>query len=409
MENHPLIMSDSFFVCKHLVITIFKKNLLGFTSENFSCHPTICYLLFIFHSHKNYILVMLKEIGGIFMNIAWKEIKKNKVRFLILGSIVFLVSLLTFIISGLANGLSQDNAALIKDLPNGQFYMNKDAEETYNLSRIESSITDKMLNEQKDAVALSIQMGFLNDENDKQRSVVFVTSTDSVVFENVKSGEIILDRSLEEEGIKIGDTLTNNQFSGEFVVKGFVDQKKYSHAPVAYINLENYKEIYRVEEMQLVFIPGDSSQEFTGLQSFSKKEFLKTIPSYIAEQTSLNMIVWFLIVISGMLFAIFFYMMNVQKMGLYGILKAIGVKTSALFKMMWTQMIFITVIALALSATFSQVFNIIAPEGMPFSLTTGTTVLLSLVFLIIGFIGATLSGIQIKKVDPLQAIQQGEV
>jgi putative ABC transport system permease protein len=121
------------------------------------------------------------------------------------------------------------------------------------------------------------------------------------------------------------------------------------------------------------------------------------------------MIVWFLVVISGMLFAIFFYMMNVQKMGLYGILKAIGVKTSALFKMMWTQMIFITVIALALSATFSQVFNIIAPEGMPFSLTTGTTVLLSLVFLIIGFIGATLSGIQIKKVDPLQAIQQGEV
>ncbi|OZS77782.1 hypothetical protein CF394_08485 [Tetzosporium hominis] len=57
------------------------------------------------------------------MNLAWKEIKKNKVRFTILGSIVFLVSFLTFIISGLANGLSQDNAALIKNLPEGYFYM----------------------------------------------------------------------------------------------------------------------------------------------------------------------------------------------------------------------------------------------------------------------------------------------
>ena len=56
---------------------------------------------------------------------------------MILGSIVFLVSLLTFIISGLANGLSQDNAALIKELPDGQFYMNADAEETYNLSLID--------------------------------------------------------------------------------------------------------------------------------------------------------------------------------------------------------------------------------------------------------------------------------
>ncbi len=344
------------------------------------------------------------------MNIAWKEIKKNKIRFMILGSIVFLVSLLTFIISGLANGLSQDNAALIKELPDGQFYMNTDAEETYNLSLIDTSVQDTVLSEKEDAAALSIQMGFLNDEKDKQRSVAFVTSTESKLFENVKKGEIVLDRSLEEEGLKVGDTLTNNQFSGEFIVKGFVDQQKYSHAPVAFINMENYKEMYRVNEMQLIFIPGEESlPAIEGLQSFSNTEFLNTIPSYSAEQLSLNMIVWFLVVISGLLFAIFFYMMNVQKIGLYGILKAIGVKTSTLFKMMWAQMLFITVIALGLSIALSQSFNYIAPEGMPFSLTAATTVQLSIVFLIIGFVGATLSGIQIKKVEPLQAIQQGEV
>ncbi|MED4462287.1 FtsX-like permease family protein [Metabacillus fastidiosus] len=343
------------------------------------------------------------------MNIAWKEMKKNKGRFAILGSIVFLVSLLTFIISGLANGLSQDNAALIKDLPDGQFYMNKDADETYNLSQIDSKTQNNILNAQKDAAAFSIQMGFLNDKAGKQQSVAFVTSTDSKLFENVKHGEVILDSSLQEKGIQVGDILTNNQFSGKFIVKDFVDQKKYSHAPAAYINMEDYKEIYRVEEMQLIFIPnGDSSQQFTGLQGFSKKEFLNTIPSYNAEQMSLNMIVWFLVVISGMLFAIFFYMMNVQKIGLYGILKAIGVKTSTLFKMMWTQMIVITVIALGISIVLSQVFNMFAPEGMPFSLTAETTVQLSIIFFIIGFIGATVSGIQIKKIQPLQAIQQGE-
>ncbi len=344
------------------------------------------------------------------MRLAWKEMKKNKVRFLILGSIIFLVSLLTFIISGLANGLSQDNAALIKDLPNGQFFMTKDSDQTFNLSRIDSHTQETMLNRQKDAVAFSIQMGFLNDSTDKQRSVAFVASTNSKWFANVNRGEILLDRSLENEGVKIGDTLTNNQFSGKFIVKGFVEQKKFSHTPVAYINMEDYQEIYRVEEMQLLFLPGEEApQELTALQSFSKKEFLNTIPSYSAEQMSLNMIVWFLVVISGMLFAIFFYMMNVQKMGLYGILKAIGIKTGKLFKMMWTQMIFITVIALIMSISFSQVFGKIAPQGMPFSLTFETIVQLSVVFLIIGFIGATLSGLQIKKVEPLQAIQQGEV
>ncbi|MET3727113.1 putative ABC transport system permease protein [Fictibacillus halophilus] len=344
------------------------------------------------------------------MSIAWKEIKKNKVRFFILGSIIFLVSLLTFIISGLANGLSQDNAALIKDLPSGQFYMNEDAEENYNLSRIDDRIQEQIVHVQKDAVAFSIQMGFLNDESDKQRSVAFVTSTDSKWFEQVAPGEIILDRSLEKEGIKVGDTLTHKQNKSSFVVKKFVDQKKFSHAPVAYINKEIYNEIYRAEEMQLLFTPGeDSTQNIKGLQSFSNKEFLNTIPSYSAEQMSLNMIVWFLIAISGMLFGIFFYMMNVQKIGLYGILKAIGVKTSDLFKMMWTQMLFITILSLTLSVGSSQLFNKVAPEDMPYHLTNETTLQLSIVFLVIGFIGATLSGLQIKRVEPLQAIQQGEV
>jgi len=343
------------------------------------------------------------------MNLAWKEIKKNKGRFLILGSIVFLVSLLTFIISGLANGLSQDNAALIKDLPQGQFYLSKDADQTYNLSKIDSSTQNEILSNEKNAVAFSIQMGFLNDKDNKQQSVAFTTATASTLFANVKHGEVILDSSLKDKGIKVGDTLTNNQFNGKFVVKGFVEQKKYSHAPVAYINKEDYQEIYRVDEMQMIFVPnGDSSKELAGLQSFSNKEFLQTIPSYNAEQMSLNMIVWFLIVISGMLFAIFFYMMNVQKIGLYGILKAIGLKTGKLFKMIWTQMTIITVISLVLSVGLSQAFNLITPNGMPFALTITTTIQLSIVFLIIGFIGATISGMQIKKIEPLQAIQQGE-
>jgi len=102
-------------------------------------------------------------------------------------------------------------------------------------------------------------------------------------------------------------------------------------------------------------------------------------------------------------------LLPVQEKDFYGILKAIGVKTSSLFKMMWTQMLFITVIALGFSVALSQAFTMIAPEGMPFSLTAETTIQLSIVFLVIGFIGATLSGIQIKKVEPLQAIQQGEV
>ncbi len=343
------------------------------------------------------------------MKMAWKEIIKNKSRFVILGSIVFLVSFLTLIISGLANGLSQDNAALIQDMPEGTFYMEASADETYNMSKIDTSLAEQTITENKGATALSIQMGFMEDQNADQVSVAFATASNNNVFPEVKSGEVILDESVKDKGVKVGDVLTNNQLSKDLTVKGFVEQEKFSHAPVAFINEKNYQEMYRTEEMQMLFTPGKEAISIDGLQAFSNKEFLNTIPSYSAEQLSLNMIVWFLVVISGMLFGIFFYMMNVQKIGLYGILKAIGVKTSMLFKMMWTQMFIITIVALALSIGISQLFSNFAPEGMPFHLPLATSGILAVVFLIIGFIGATLSGIQIKKIQPLQAIQQGEM
>ncbi len=342
------------------------------------------------------------------MHLAWKEIKRNKSKFLIVGAVIFLISFLTFMISGLANGLSQDNAALIKNLPDGTFYMTETAEETYTLSQINENLQKDILEDFEEAAALSIQMGFVNDGREKQHSVAFVASTASDLFPNIEPGEIVLDESLQEDGLKVGDVLTNSQLDGEFTVKGFVEQAKFSHAPVAFIHPDNYKEMYRTDTMQLMFVQGER-EEISGLQAFSTADFLNTIPSYSAEQLSLNMIIAFLFVISGMLIGIFFYMMNVQKFGLYGILKAIGLKTSALFKIMWTQMLAVTTIALVLAIMLSQGFQFIAPEGMPFHLPFDTSWKLSIVFLSIGFIGATLSGLQIRKIQPLQAIQQGEM
>ena len=342
------------------------------------------------------------------MGLALKEMKRNKGRFLIVGSIVFLISFLTFMISGLANGLPQDNAALIKNMPKGHFYMMKDAEGTQNLSRIPEETIDQVLKKNKDAVTMSIQMGFLNDQDDKQHGVAFVTTSTSDLFPEVKTGEVVVDESLKEEGLKIGDSLTNNQFEGELIVKGFVEGEKYSHAPAAFISQQDYGHMYRIRTQQTIFNPGEQIDVPKDLEAFTAKDLLQGIASYKAEQMSLNMIVGFLIVISGMLFAIFFYMMNVQKMGIYGILKAIGLKTIKLFQIIWVQMIVVTFIALIISIALSQVFSSLAPSGMPFHLPIDVTIQLASIFFVIGFIGATISGMQIKQIEPLQAIQKGD-
>ncbi|AOM84428.1 FtsX-like permease family protein [Salisediminibacterium beveridgei] len=341
------------------------------------------------------------------MRIAFKEIRKSKMKFTILGSIIFLISFLTFMIAGLANGLSYDNASLIKDMPEGVFYLDEAADENVNMSEIDPDTQENVFRVFDEAMVMSIQNGALHDAEDVRHNVVFVAAFDTGLFGEVESGEIFVDQSMREE-INTGDTLTAGSLRGDLTVKGFLDHQKYNHAPVALISPDDYQDMFQTEKMQLVFIPGGEGTVISGLDAFSNDAFLNTIPSYSAEQLSLNMIVWFLVGISGMLFAIFFYMMNVQKIGLYGILKAIGVKTSSLFLMMWVQMLTITIGALLLSGGLSQLFQVAVTE-LPFELTLEVTLQLSLIFLVIGFLGATVSGIQIKKIEPLQAIQQGEM
>ncbi len=340
------------------------------------------------------------------MKMAWKEMMKYKTRYLILGSIIFLISFLTLIISGLANGLSYDNASLVKNMPEGTYYMESEAEEEYNFSEISESQREEIEGTHPDAVFMSVQMGELEDEDEQKHGITYVTATENDIFPNVEKGEVILDESIKEDGIEAGDELSTNLMDDTFTVSDFAEQEKFSHSAVAFIHPDDFMNMYQSETYQLAFTE-DEEEDIDEMSAFNQNQFLNTIPSYSAEMLSLNMIIAFLFVISGMLFAIFFYMINVQKLGTYGILKAVGVKTMTLLRLMWVQMILVTLISLIIAIFLSQLITLILPEGMPYQLTLETSAVMAAGFFIIGFIGATLSGVQISKVEPMEAINQG--
>lgn len=340
------------------------------------------------------------------MKMAWKEMMKYKMRYLILGSIIFLISFLTLIITGLANGLSYDNAALVKNMPEGTYYMEREAEEEYSFSEIDDSQAQAIRSEHPDAVFFSIQMGELEDDSGQKHSIAYVTATDNDIFPDVGEGEVVLDSSVTEDGIELNDELSTDLMDEPFTVSDFEEQEKFSHAAAAFVHPDDFESMYQSNTFQLAFTE-DEEKDIDEMAVFSQNQFLDTVPSYSAEQMSLNMIIAFLFVISGMLFAIFFYMINVQKLGTYGILKAVGVKTMTLFRMMWVQMTIITILSLALSVVLSQLMTVFLPEDMPYMLTAEASIIMAAGFFVIGFIGASLSGFQISKVEPMEAINSG--
>lgn len=340
------------------------------------------------------------------MKMAWKEIMKYKMRYFILGAIIFLIALLTLIISGLANGLSADNASLIQNMPDGTYYLEEEADENHSFSHISDDFTEEFNTENSDGMLFSIQMGELIDDNDQSYGITYVTADNDNYFPGIQQGEIILDSSLQEDGFEAGDTVTTTGWEGELTISGFADQEKFSHSPVGFINFEDYKAMYQTDDYQIAYTENEGF-EYNQYQSFDSHQFLNTIPSYSAEQLSLNMITVFLYVISTLLFAIFFYMINVQKLSTFGILKAIGMKTRSLFIMMWIQMLLITLTSYVLAASVTFLFSVISPDGMPFTITGSMLLMTGILFIVIGFAGVTVSGVQIKRVEPIEAITKG--
>lgn len=351
------------------------------------------------------------------MFLAIRELAHAKIRYALIGFIIVLIASLIFIISGLAKGLSADNASAIQNLQVDYVLMDTDAELEMTKSIISREDLDKV--SQIDGVAqansLSVRMmnASINDTDQNEDVALFVTESDSMLLPPVREGkpiaqenEVIADRTLQREGIEVGDTLTFGE-QRELTVVGFAeDSQRYSHTSVVFVDGGESEHInaitIKVDESRVDEIRNAVGNSF---DMVTREEALKGIPSYSQEQASLNMMIVFLFVITAFVLAAFFYVITLQKRDQFGVLKALGAKTTYLVQNLVGQVILITILCIGVAVGLTLGLAVILPEEMPFLLTADGMIQTSILILIVSVIGAFLSLIQIVKIDPIEAIE----
>lgn len=362
------------------------------------------------------------------MFLALRELKHAKLRYLLIGFIMVLIAWLVLFVTGLAQGLASDNASAMKNMKADYLVMEKEADQR--LSR--SILTEEQWKDiaaitgDASATPLGVQMATLTRDNTSAKvdAAFFAIDTDHMLAPEVVEGrmigkdsanEVLADRSLKEDGLKLGDQVIDQASGEKFAIVGFTEGQSFSHAPVLHMNDQGWAALHpqgseRGSFYNAVAVTAESDQADTlahkvdGIDVVPKDEALKGIPGYQEEQGSLLMMIVFLFLIAAFVLAVFFYVITIQKTGQFGVLKAIGAPTGYLARNLIAQVMLLSVISLLISIGLTYGVAAMIGDGIPFDLSPQIVLLSAGLFLFVSLIGSLLSLYRVVKIDAIEAI-----
>lgn len=360
------------------------------------------------------------------MFLALKEFKHAKLRYALVSAVISMVAALVFILSGLANGLASGNSEAISAIDADGFVVASGSEYLLDRSRLSQDVVDAVQNTEgiDDAQPMSATNGNVskNDDPDLIGISIIAVPPDSFLSPSVKSGDsladvqdgVVIDESLVDEGVEVGDTLTFDPSGVELKVVGTTDNHEYRLAPTLFVSLDSFAKIRPDLDggFGTIAVRGDADaikalpDTVENIMVGSHTDMIEGLPGYQEQNLTLDMIQIFLIVIAAGIIAAFFFILTLQKMGELGVMKALGATTKVLAGALVLQSVILGVIGVLVGIAAGCTVQILADGVVPYKLQWTQMAVFGLIILAVAVVGTLLSLIRIARVDPLDAINK---
>jgi putative ABC transport system permease protein len=140
-------------------------------------------------------------------------------------------------------------------------------------------------------------------------------------------------------------------------------------------------------------------------RSFTVDGAVAAIPGVTEQQNTFNQIIGVTVFIALVVVGLFFALLTVERTALYGVLKALGAKSSTIFVGLVAQAVVVTTIAASIAGLLVLVLDRLIPPGTIPLLITPERIGLSLVLLLVAAVlGCSFSLRRVLRIDPASAI-----
>jgi putative ABC transport system permease protein len=241
-------------------------------------------------------------------------------------------------------------------------------------------------------------------------------------------GEVYADDVLQADGLEVGMEILLGPARSPVTVIGFVSDVSYSGQGALWAEAGTWRDVVGANRPD-VQLPDDAFQALvvqadgdvdvqrladgidgaTGAtESLTITEAIEEIPGVRAQRSTFNQIIGVTIAIGGVVVALFFALLTVERLSLYGVLKALGARSSTLFAGLVAQAVVVTGVASVVAGGLAFLIDALIPPGsIPLDISGGRVLTSAVLLLVAAVVGCAFSLRRVLRVDPAAAIGTG--
>ncbi|MCX7756229.1 MAG: ABC transporter permease [Anaerolineales bacterium] len=384
---------------------------------------------------------------GLAFYLAFKEVWRNKGRFLLVSLVIALITLLVLFIAALGEGLGTNNREYISKLDGQLVVFLEKSDYIITASRLRQSTLRAVrrvegvddagpVSTSNTAILLPpgsknevLKVSLLGVEAGRPG---FPQLTAGRTFLSSTAREVIVDqRVLDRTDIQIGDTITIRSTQGvednfyDLKVVGTTSGQAYFFQPSIFVTPAVWEKIRPKSDAELgntvpainiivvrVKDPAQIEQVRNNLLESVKnievadiQTTINNIPGYTAQQGTVQTQGGFTLLIGILVIGGFFQIQVLQKVPQIGVLKAIGASNPVVGAAAVIQISLVTAFGVAIGGVLTWLFSLGVPPTVPLFFNGTASALALAALLAIGPLGGLVSVIYAVRIEPLKALR----
>lgn len=352
------------------------------------------------------------------MFVALRDLRFARGRFVLIGSVVALITVLVGFLSGLTGGLATQNISAVLELPADRIVFSAptagEASATFSDSTITKQQATGWATTNGVTAAQPVGISQTRGEAGDTRAAIAVFGVETGFDSTTPSADGRLglsDPAAEALDVTTGDDVT---IAGTtYTVETIGGDGWYSHTPVVQMTLHDWQAYSAATGNPDTFatvlaVTGSpdwgAADSANSTVSEAALGSLMALSAFRSEIGSLLLMVVMLFGISGLVIGAFFTVWTMQRKGDIAVLKALGASTRSLVRDALGQALIVLLLGIGIGLGLVTVFGALAGTALPFLLSPITTVLPGVIMIVLGLAGAAFALRSVTSADPLTAL-----